>query len=393
MKYILIYIYILLSVNYIGQNLVPNPSFESYTVCPNSGSQIYYTGNWFGPANNSTDYFNKCSIVSALNPPTCGSGYQDTRTGNGMVGIWVHGGNGNYREYLMSSLLSSLQNNNCYYFSFYCNLANNSKLSIKSLGIAVTSNSYATTGSSSNNVIGVSNPIYKYDNNFLLDTLNWTKVEGIYSANGLEQYIIIGNFKDDFSTDTLSTNHGNYYYSYYMIDDINVELISTPFWSYRDTTVAIGDSVLIGPAITGLNINWYDATGTFITNAPGIYVKPNSPTFYTATEDFCGSVITHTINVGVSPVGLHAPSPSERVGVRLFPNPNNGLFTIVRETIDAQLSIQILDVQGKVIFTDNVFVKNYETTVQASLSNGVYIVSITDVISGTKTVKKLVVQK
>lgn len=83
----------------------------------------------------------------------------------------------------------------------------------------------------------------------------------------------------------------------------------------------------------------------------------------------------------------------QQLKVELYPNPTNDKFSIVTETVDAQLSIQILDIQGKVIFTDNVYVKNYATTVQASLSNGVYIVSITDVISGTNTIKKLVVQK
>jgi hypothetical protein len=79
--------------------------------------------------------------------------------------------------------------------------------------------------------------------------------------------------------------------------------------------------------------------------------------------------------------------------VELYPNPTSDKFSIVTETVDAELSIQILDVQGKVIFTDNVYVKNYETTVQTNLPNGIYIVSITDVLNSTKSVKKLVIQK
>ena len=349
-------------------------------MCPNAGSQIYYTGNWFGPSSNSTDYFNKCSSVSMLSPPTCGSGYQDTKSGNGMAGIWVHGGNGNYREYLMSNLIGPLQINKCYHVSFYCNLANNSKLSIKSLGIAVTTNSYITAGSSSNNVINVPNPIYKYDKRFLTDTLNWIKVEGVYSANGTEQYIIIGNFNDDASTDTLGTNHGNYYYSYYLVEDVNIEVINSPFWSYRDTTVAIGDSVLIGPYITGLNINWYDATGTFITNAPGIYVKPNAPTFYTATEDFCGSTITYTINVGVSPVGVKELG-MKNADLSIFPNPATNVLNInlkSNEILNPPAGgqhdglIKITDVLGK-----EILVSDYKEQLDISvLEKGIYFLSL-----------------
>jgi len=43
------------------QNLVPNGSFESYTLCPSNNSQIYRAAPWTGPRINSSDYFNACS--------------------------------------------------------------------------------------------------------------------------------------------------------------------------------------------------------------------------------------------------------------------------------------------------------------------------------------------
>jgi hypothetical protein len=60
---------------------------------------------------------------------------------------------------------------------------------------------------------------------------------------------------------------------------------------------------------------------------------------------------------------------------------------------DAQLSIEILDVQGKIIFKETGTVVKNETTVRVNLSNGVYVVSITNIANGNKTIKKLVVQK
>ena len=79
--------------------------------------------------------------------------------------------------------------------------------------------------------------------------------------------------------------------------------------------------------------------------------------------------------------------------IELYPNPTSDKFSIITDSEDAQLSIQILDVQGKLIFTDTMYVKNYETTVKADLANGVYIVNIANTSNGTKTIKKLVVQK
>jgi hypothetical protein len=106
--------------------------------------------------------------------------------------------------------------------------------------------------------------------------------------------------------------------------------------------------------------------------------------FSDACNSASGSRLTNTSNTDVVEAQLKA---------ELYPNPTNDKFSIVTETADAQLSIQILYVQGKVMFTDTIYVKNYETTVQANLGNGVYIVHITNINDGQKTTKKLVVQK
>jgi hypothetical protein len=386
MRFLLIILILVCRVS-ISQNLVPNSSLETYTSCPNNQGQIFYTSNWFGPSSNSTDYFNKCSVVTALSPPNCGAGYQDTRTGNAMAGLWTHGGVGNFREYLMSNLSQTLQNDTFYHFLFYCALANNSKITIKSLGIAATTNSFITNGPTSNNVINVPNPVYNYNNEFLRDTLNWTKVEGVYKANGTEQYVIIGNFKNDLSTDTTNTNHGNYYYSYYYIDDISVKSICTPFWSYRDTTVAIGDSVLIGPAITGLNINWYDASNTFITNAPGIYVKPAQTTTYTAVEDFCGTTYTNTIVVTVQPTGLNELGMTN-ADLQILPNPANDLLTVTSR-YDFE-KIELLSITGQVLVTETVNSKSHPLQLQ-NFAEGIYFVRVV-YPNGLSTVKKVVKQ-
>lgn len=42
-------------------NLVPNPSFEEYSLCPDDKSQIDRTMGWFSPNNGSPDYYNRCS--------------------------------------------------------------------------------------------------------------------------------------------------------------------------------------------------------------------------------------------------------------------------------------------------------------------------------------------
>ena len=375
-----------------AQNLVPNPSFETYTMCPNNTGQINNAVPWIASIS-SPDYFNACSSGSNVSVPKNFSdmNYQTSRTGNAYAGFEPFAiiGN-NSRENLSVQLISNLINNSYYLAKFY--VANAQLYPSVHNNIALNFSNILTTTVSASNTVNLPMHIYKFGNPIIADTLNWVEIMGIYKANGTEQYITIGNFKDDGNTTFDLTRFGSSppFAAYYMIEDVSVEPICTPFWSYRDTTVAIGDSVLIGPAITGLNINWYDATGTFITNAPGIYVKPNSPTFYTATEDFCGSIITYTINVGVSPTGFVSSSEVEN-SLKISPNPVNTILQIVFKSnemlkqVQHDGSVKITDVSGREVlqteFKEELDISQFD--------KGIYFISIQ---RGNKTlgVKKII---
>ena len=55
------------------------------------------------------------------------------------------------------------------------------------------------------------------------DTLNWTLVEGDYLATGGENYLIIGNFNDDASTDTINIGgSGLVQRAYVYIDSVSL---------------------------------------------------------------------------------------------------------------------------------------------------------------------------
>ena len=376
-----------------AQNLVPNPSFETYTTCPTNYAQIRSALPWVSSLN-SSEYFNTCSTYSNVTIPInlYGCNYQYPYTGSAYAGIQTLVLSfPNTRSNISVQLSSALALNNYYLVKFYTNKIN--CIQYAHNNIALNFSNVLTTTVSAGSTVNLPMHIYKFGNPIISDTLNWTEIMGIYKANGTEQYITIGNFKDDANTQVLLTNLTNSSTaSYYLIDDVSVEPICTPFWSYRDTTIAIGDSVLIGPAITGLNINWYDATGTFITNAPGIYVKPNSPTFYTATEDFCGSTITYTINVGVSSVGFVGSSEVEN-SLKISPNPASDVLQIVFKSnemlkqVQHDGSVKITDVAGK-----EVLQTKYKEEIDISqLEKGIYFISIQQ---GSKTLvtKKVIKQ-
>ncbi|TND07533.1 MAG: hypothetical protein FD123_3085 [Bacteroidetes bacterium] len=69
-----------------GQNLVPNPGFETYTSCPAAMiGEIFKATPWVNHLN-SNDYFNVCGAASVLVPNNT-LGNQPARTGNAYGGF------------------------------------------------------------------------------------------------------------------------------------------------------------------------------------------------------------------------------------------------------------------------------------------------------------------
>ncbi|MCF8424682.1 MAG: T9SS type A sorting domain-containing protein [Bacteroidia bacterium] len=398
MKKIGFIVFILSNLFLSGQNLVPNPSFEIYTACPSGDFQIELATPWFSP--NATtlaqkaSYFNTCATNSIFAIPYFdGTDYRQPHTGNAFGGnLWSYTpGNNNLRKYITTSLTNSLVTNNYYYISFYAStFLRGFKYAINNLGAYVSAG--VPYNSNPNAVLNYTPQIIKYGNPIINDTINWIKIDGIYLANGNENYITIGNFMDDINTDTAFIGSGFYGASNYYIDDVSVINISTPQWQYRDTSVVIGDSVLIGPAISGLNVNWFTMSNAFIKNAPGIYVKPTTTTSYQATETFNSVVYNHTVTVTVLITKTNEYDKLQN-SIMLFPNPTPNNFTISNLAESSQLKVDITDTHGNLYSTELITPTNNKATIKTNLTNGVYFVSITDTVSGLKTIKKLIVQK
>ncbi len=224
MKKIFLYSFIFVFIIKVNAqvNLVPNPSFETFTTCPNMASQISYATPWQGVTTNSTDYFNVCAIAASnVSIPDGGGGFQYARTGVAYAGMWViNSFGGNYREYLQVQLDSTLELDSCYYVEFYCNLHNQGCIGINAMGAFVSNTAVSAVGPG---LVLQYTPQIVSDT-FLTDTLNWMRVSGYYQALGGEQYITIGNFSIDDPADTIHTcvfGADSYYY----IDDITVKKV------------------------------------------------------------------------------------------------------------------------------------------------------------------------
>jgi hypothetical protein len=360
----------LITASEYAQNLVPNSSFETYTTCPTGGSQIYDAVPWTGPTTNSVEYYNVCSSTYTI--PFNG---MYPHMGNGMAGLWGLDGFGmNYREYLQVKLSDTLKSNKCYYVEFYIALYRGLKYAINNMGAYFTNQLFTTSlPASSAIVLNYVPNILKFTNPIIKDTLNWTKISGIYRANGTESYITIGNFQDDAQTDTLNTNYGMYGGAYYFVDDVNVvptDSMSLPPFAGNDTTIAIGDSVFIGRQLYGLNCNWYCNNILIDTNISGIWVKPTTTTKYVVEQNLCSNTGYDTVTVSISTVGIK--KYADKSGISVYPNPANEKIFIEQAKNEEIIGVVVADVYGKDVLKTS---KQTEIDI-SSLAAGVYFIQV-----------------
>jgi hypothetical protein len=206
-------------------NLVPNPSFESYTACPVNNGTIVQTGNWYNPNGGSTDYFNSCVPANGTfglpqNYAGSQSAYNNGAAYAGVVACMSAGGP-SYREYLQTQLISPLMAGQTYYLSFYVSAAEIDGVVTADFGAYLSATALSQVTPFNFTVTPqVANP----PGQFLNDTLNWTLISGSYVAAGGEQYITIGNFKDDASTSRDTVDFSNPYICYYYIDEVCLSL-------------------------------------------------------------------------------------------------------------------------------------------------------------------------
>jgi hypothetical protein len=86
----------LLNFNFVlGQNLVPNPSFENHNYCTISDYFITSIQDWKSPNSGTPDYFRICANLV----PTNHSGFQSPNSGDSYCGILIRSSGVKYPFY------------------------------------------------------------------------------------------------------------------------------------------------------------------------------------------------------------------------------------------------------------------------------------------------------
>ena len=255
-------------------NLVVDPSFEIHDTC-NQNQEVIGTKNWHAlDSTNNTymatssctpAYFNACCVGCITSLPFnlyTGPNFQYPRTGKGMYGMGMYllpTVNQFYnRDYLRGRLRESLITNKQYCGKFYVNLFDTQYYGIDRIG-AVLDNGALDINNECLAIIAnpnFENPAF----NYITDTVHWTKIQGVFTANGTEKYITIGNFYSEANTHKVIINLSSHRFgeAYYYVDDVSVIPIEITAFAGNDATICLGDSILLGrPQETGIECEWY----------------------------------------------------------------------------------------------------------------------------------------
>lgn len=211
-----------------AQNLVPNPGFEQYRKCPYSFStdpNDFGPTGWSSATNGTPDYYNRCSI-GQNGVPRNWAGVSHTHSGSAYAGIyaWNNKSKGHYREYIQCKLKEPLKKGKDYLVQFYYRLSSYSVYAVDRVGLAL---SDSTVWFKGDGVLTIPTVLLEVKD---LETFTnaWHLASAEITANGGEQFLVIGNFHSNDSTKTVKINYregkspmlsgGAYYY----IDDVSV---------------------------------------------------------------------------------------------------------------------------------------------------------------------------
>ena len=400
-------------------NLVKNPGLEQYNHCPDGIDEIKYADFWmsldssWSPPDWShepdgvPEYLNICYSGSGGGVPSNGFYYNYPHTGNGMAEVTSYNNpdfSTSARDYLQGHLVNTLTVGQSYCVTFYAALEQGSQYANNNIGAYFDNGTIDTTISYGRPHPEIIPQII--DTNILQDTIHypnpywtwvgkWVKIQGTFVANGTERLITIANFFDLAHTQAIPINDTSGavadsldLFTYYLIDDISVIKTDATINAGPDKTIAIGsaDSVIIGDTLDSyLPTCWYVNGVKIDSNIAWIKVHPDTTTTYVVALERCGEYTYDTVKVWVGNVSV---INIQRYLDNIFVYPNPASNEIAIENAKG-LFFVIRDMLGKELYNTEIFSDKGNVNV-SNLSNGVYVGEITDPVTGSNKIIKIV---
>lgn len=210
-----------------SSNIVPNPSFERYASMPIGwsykgaffGEVVKY---WFSATTASPDIYGP-DVHVPMDWAEKGFGDQKPRTGKSFAGLTLFGctnGKPHCREFVEIQLAEPLVVGQAYYVEFWVSHLAKS-LQINNLGAYF---SISEIKRQTDEVLIREAQVSAKDIVPAPDG-KWVKVSGQFVAKYEAEFVVIGNFRDDFNTISVAPKDDCFNYAYYYVDDVLVKKI------------------------------------------------------------------------------------------------------------------------------------------------------------------------
>jgi hypothetical protein len=383
-------------------NLVLNPNFEQYSVCPNNLDEAKYCNHWMSldSAWNPPDwahgkpgipeYVNVCSTDYDVSVPLSSSFNHFPHSGNGMMQVQMYSSDtpsAYTRDYLQGHLSQTLMAGHSYGVKFYTVLEQAGGFGVNGIGAYFDDGTIDTTHNPGI-IQGWCHP-QVMDASIIIDTLNWTKIEGLFTATGTEKLITIGQFKYAANTNLVTAPWGWFTgWAWYLIDDVSVIDCSNVPFAGHDTVIHLTDSAFLGSHESLLPYTWYKLGSTTpIDSGSGIWVKPTVTTSYILVQNLCGITKMDTVKVWVWPdtPSLIVNYQLSIVSVSVYPNP-----ATTQVTIEGAKNCEAVfyDVVGREIVHHTVTIDKATLDI-STLQKGTYLLEVIDRVTGEKAIRKV----
>lgn len=212
-----------------GQNLVPNPSFEDYSICPDSisGVQVANAIGWMSYSR-TPDYLNACQGYSChLCVPDNTFAWQMPYTGQSYMQVICYYDQEVYREMIGVQLAEPLVPGQHYYGSLRVNCAGEKPeqgtnvFASNRIGMLFT-NYESGLPDGFDEWFEIRNYAQIYANDIITDTAAWVLVSGSFLADSAYRFLVIGNHFDNDHTDIVELVPNKSGHSAYFVDEVCV---------------------------------------------------------------------------------------------------------------------------------------------------------------------------
>ncbi|CAN5293998.1 hypothetical protein BH09BAC4_BH09BAC4_41150 [soil metagenome] len=263
-SWLLIWLVMLLPKIVMGQNLIPNGSFETYRNCPQQDNLLVEATPWYNPNRATPDFYHTCFNSGQMALPP--------RTGQGLARLFFDQGWG---EYLGVRLTKPLVANECYYYEMYIATDTPNKYQTETIGATFSAQPIIAPASTEMFKVGPQ----VLDKLSSIPRLQWQRIAGFVNAKGGEEYVTIGSF---YKTPPFLG------FNYVFIDDIS--LLHVKLDLGKDTTLCGRKSTRLLDA-TVPNASYYywndgSSKPTLLVTKPGKY----SVTVVTACKTLTDSI-------------------------------------------------------------------------------------------------------